>query len=164
MVSAKPWLNRKLLIDKLPLVLESQSNESLCCDATQPAALFIYISSRPSHSYKLLISHVKPLAIDHQLDREPLPKTRNVDSSHRLLRAANGPLASYLEGVKVAEFSRSKDERKVSFTHVSELCNEPAPSPVHSRIRPSTRVAFPKCKIHLAFCLYVIVAFFALGC
>ena len=95
----------------------------------QPAALLIYTSSRSSHSYKLLIIHVKPLAVDDQLDREPLPKTRNVDSSHRLLRAANGPLASDLESVKVAEFSRSKDERKVSFTHVTTS------SLVHSRLR-----------------------------
>ena len=104
---------------------KSQSDH-YACDATFPAALLIYISSRPSHSYELLIIHVKPLAIDHQLDREPLPKTRNVDSSHGPLRAANGPLALDLEGVNVAEFSRFKDEPKVSFTYVPELCNEAA--------------------------------------
>ena len=72
------------------------------------------------------------------------------------------PLASDFEGVKVAEFSRFKDERKVLFTYVSELCNEAVPSAVRSRIRPSARVAFPRCKVHVVFCLYVIVLFFDL--
>ena len=155
MGSAKYWLNRIFLIDRFP---KSQSYHS-ACDATQPAALLKYISSRPSHSYKLLISHGKPLTIDHQLDRESFPKTRNVNSSHRLLRAANGPLALDLEGVKVAEFSCSKDERKVSFTYVSKPYNEALPSPVRSPIRPSARVALPQCKVHLLFCFYVIVPF-----
>ena len=160
MGSAKPWLNRNFLSINFRSL--NRVHYEYACDATQPAALLIYISSRPSHSYKLLISQLKPLAIDHQLDREPLPKTRVVDSSRRLLRAVNGPLASDLEGVKVAEFSRSKNERKVSFTYVSELCNEAVPSPVRSPIRPSARVVFPKCKAYLAFCFYVIVPFFAL--
>ena len=144
MGSAKYWLNRIFLIDRFP---KPQSDHS-ACDATHPAALLIYISSHPNHSYKLLISHVKPLTIDRQLDRELFPKTRNVNSSHRLLRAANSPLVSDLEGIKVADSSRSKDERKVSLNYAREVYSEVVPSPVRSPIRPSARVALPQCKVH----------------